>query len=62
VVAFLRFLCFLSVALFLMNLLPIPAMDGGQILFFLVEIARKKPCGRSSLGVFSSLVSPSSLR
>ena len=26
-----------------MNLLPIPAMDGGQILLFLIEIARGKP-------------------
>jgi regulator of sigma E protease len=38
-----RFLAFLSVVLFLMNLLPIPAMDGGQIILFLVEIARGKP-------------------
>jgi len=31
-----------SVVLFLMNLLPIPAMDGGQILLFLIEIFRGK--------------------
>jgi regulator of sigma E protease len=35
-----QLLAFLSVVLFLMNLLPIPAMDGGQIILFLVEIAR----------------------
>ena len=40
VVAFFRILSFLSVVLFLMNLLPIPAMDGGQIVLFLVEIVR----------------------
>ena len=40
VVSFFRFLAFLSVVLFLMNLLPIPAMDGGQILLFIVEIIR----------------------
>jgi regulator of sigma E protease len=40
VVSFFRFLAFLSVVLFLMNLLPIPAMDGGQIVLFIVEIAR----------------------
>jgi regulator of sigma E protease len=40
VVSFFRLLAFLSVVLFLMNLLPIPAMDGGQIVLFVVEIAR----------------------
>jgi regulator of sigma E protease len=43
VVSFFRFLAFLSVVLFLMNLLPIPAMDGGQIIMFIVEIIRGKP-------------------
>jgi regulator of sigma E protease len=42
-VSFFRFLAFLSVVLFLMNLLPIPAMDGGQIILFIVEIGRGKP-------------------
>ena len=42
-VSFFRFLSFLSVVLFLMNLVPIPAMDGGQIVLFLVEIVRGKP-------------------
>jgi len=42
-ISFFRFLAFLSVSLFLMNLLPIPAMDGGQIILFLVEMARGKP-------------------
>jgi regulator of sigma E protease len=37
-----QLLAFLSVVLFLMNLLPIPAMDGGQIILFLVEIVRGK--------------------
>ncbi len=43
VVAFFRLLSFLSVVLFLMNLLPIPAMDGGQVVLFVVEVARGKP-------------------
>lgn len=36
------FLALLSVGLFIMNLLPIPALDGGQILMFVVEGARRK--------------------
>ena len=35
---------FLSIALGLMNILPIPALDGGHVLFLLYEmITRKKP-------------------
>lgn len=41
-VSFFRFLCLLSVVLFLMNLLPLPALDGGQILIFFIEIIRRK--------------------
>jgi regulator of sigma E protease len=37
VTAFFNFLSLISVALFIMNLLPIPALDGGQILLFLFE-------------------------
>jgi regulator of sigma E protease len=39
----LSFLAFLSVSLFLMNLLPIPALDGGQILLSITEAIRRKP-------------------
>ena len=35
-------LAFISVALFLMNLLPIPAMDGGQIVLWAIEGARRR--------------------
>jgi len=38
----LKFLAFLSIGLFIMNLLPIPALDGGQIVMFVVEGTRKK--------------------
>jgi regulator of sigma E protease len=38
---------FLSIALAVMNILPIPALDGGHILFLLVEIiTRRKPSDR----------------
>ena len=38
----LSFLAFLSIGLFIMNLLPIPALDGGQIVMFVVEGTRGK--------------------
>ena len=41
---FWRMTAFLSIALAVMNILPIPALDGGHILFILVEIiTRRKP-------------------
>ncbi len=39
----LNFLAFLSIGLFIMNLLPIPALDGGQVVLFLTEIVRRRP-------------------
>ncbi len=36
-------LAFLSIGLFIMNLLPIPALDGGQIVLWIVEAARRRP-------------------
>lgn len=40
--AALNFLAVLSVGLFAMNLLPIPLLDGGSILLFIVEFVRRK--------------------
>ncbi|MGE5188675.1 MAG: RIP metalloprotease RseP [Gemmatimonadota bacterium] len=40
---FLMFLGLLSVNLAILNLLPIPILDGGHILFFLIEAVRRKP-------------------
>jgi regulator of sigma E protease len=39
----LNFLAFLSIGLFIMNLLPIPALDGGQIAMSLIESLRRRP-------------------
>ena len=33
----------LSVNLGILNLLPIPALDGGRLVFLLIEVVRKKP-------------------
>lgn len=38
-----NFLSLLSVGLFIMNLMPIPLLDGGQILLFVVEGVRRRP-------------------
>ena len=41
----------LSVNLGIMNLLPIPALDGGRLLFFAVEAIRGKPIDRQKEGM-----------
>ncbi len=40
---FLNLLAFISINLGVFNLLPIPALDGGRIVFILIEWIRKKP-------------------
>ena len=40
---FLNFLAYLSISLGVLNLLPIPVLDGGHLLFYLVEWVRGRP-------------------
>ena len=40
---FLKFLAYLSISLGVLNLLPIPVLDGGHLLFYLVEWVRGRP-------------------
>ncbi len=49
---------FISVNIGIMNLLPIPALDGGRILFVLVEAIRKKPIPPEKEGIvhFAGLI------
>jgi len=45
---FLRFLALLSVSLGVLNLLPIPVLDGGHILFYAIEAIRGKALSEQS--------------
>ncbi|SDG91107.1 regulator of sigma E protease [Pseudomonas benzenivorans] len=40
---FLNFLAYLSISLGVLNLLPIPVLDGGHLLFYLIEWTRGRP-------------------
>jgi regulator of sigma E protease len=40
---FVRFLAYLSVSLGILNLLPIPVLDGGHILYYTIEAIRRRP-------------------
>lgn len=41
--AFLRFLALVSISLGVLNLLPIPVLDGGHLFFYLIEALRGRP-------------------
>ncbi len=41
--SFLSFLAYLSISLGIINILPIPVLDGGHLMYYLVELVRGKP-------------------
>ena len=41
--SFLKFMAYLSVSLGVLNLLPIPMLDGGHLVFFTIEAIRRRP-------------------
>ena len=48
-------LAFVSIAIAIMNLLPIPVFDGGRIVLYLVELVRRKPTPPRALMVFQTV-------
>jgi len=49
------FLAFISIALGIMNMLPLPVLDGGQIVLYAVEMARGKPTPPRALKAFQTV-------
>jgi regulator of sigma E protease len=41
--AFLNFLALVSISLAVLNLLPVPMLDGGHLLYYLIEILKGSP-------------------
>ncbi|OFI48616.1 RIP metalloprotease RseP [Floricoccus tropicus] len=52
-VTVLRLMALLSINLGIFNLVPIPALDGGKILFVLIEAVRGKPISQEKEGVIT---------
>lgn len=46
---FVMFLAVVSISLGVLNLLPIPILDGGHLLFYLIEIIKGKPLSENAL-------------
>src|SRR5690606_41435196 len=61
---FLNFLAILSLSLCIMNLLPIPILDGGHLLYSLIELVKGSPGGDRALmaGQYIGLVLLAGLR
>jgi regulator of sigma E protease len=51
-VHFLYFLGILSINLAILNILPIPVLDGGHLLFLLIEAIRRKPLPERAMAMF----------
>ena len=49
--AFINFVALISLNLAFINLLPIPALDGGHLAFYAAEAIRRKPLGPRSTEV-----------
>jgi len=54
-IAFLKFLAFVSVSLGVINLLPIPMLDGGHLFFYLIEAIKGKPVSDKTQSIFMRL-------
>ena len=54
-VQFLKFLSLVSVSLAVLNLLPIPVLDGGHLLFYLFEAVMGKPLPENVQAMFQNI-------
>ncbi len=55
---YLSFLALVSISLGVLNLLPIPMLDGGHLLYYLIELVRRRPLSDElkSAGIYLGLV------
>jgi regulator of sigma E protease len=54
-VHFLKFMAVVSVSLGVLNLLPVPVLDGGHLLFFAIEAVKGSPVSEKSQLVFQNI-------
>lgn len=56
IISTLSWMAFLSINIGVINLLPIPALDGGRIFFLLIELIRKKPMNKELEAKLNNIV------
>lgn len=54
-VAFLSMMAILSIGLGVLNILPVPVLDGGHILLLLIEVVRRKPLSMRQLEIVQTV-------
>jgi regulator of sigma E protease len=52
--AFLKMMAFISLNLFILNLLPVPVLDGGHLVLFAIEAVRRKPLSLKIVEVWTT--------
>ena len=52
---FLYFLALMSLSLCIINLLPIPVLDGGHLLYYLIELVKGSPLSEKSMAMGQSI-------
>lgn len=50
-VSYLKFLALVSISLAVLNLLPVPILDGGHLLYYFAEVVRRKPLSEQSMEI-----------
>jgi len=53
--SFLNLMAFISISLGMINLLPFPVLDGGHLLFLLIETLRGKPLEKKMEGIVTNV-------
>ena len=53
--ALLNFALYISVALMVFNLLPIPILDGGMVVLSMLEAVRRRPVGEKGLAIYQGI-------
>ena len=48
---YLKFLALVSISLAVLNLLPVPILDGGHLLYYVIEIINRKPLSERSMEI-----------
>jgi regulator of sigma E protease len=48
---YLRFLALISISLGVLNLLPIPVLDGGHLMYYLAELIQGKPLSERVMAI-----------
>ncbi len=55
IISFLSFIAVVSVGIGMLNLFPIPMLDGGHLVFFLIEAIRGEPLGNKTIHISVSI-------